>query len=53
MEGTSNLEHDRWMTKITQALRSFRTASLRKAEQAETPRHPTETEGGTTDRDRT
>jgi len=51
MEGTSDIEHDRWMTKITLALRGFRNASLRKAEQAQTPRHPTETQGGTTDRD--
>jgi hypothetical protein len=31
----SNLEHDRWMEKITHALRSFRSASQRKADQAE------------------
>jgi hypothetical protein len=36
MEGTSNVEHDRWMAKITHALRSFRTASLLKAEQVPT-----------------
>ena len=30
-----NLEHDRWMEKITHALRSFRMASQRKADQAQ------------------
>jgi len=49
MEGTPDIEHDRWMTKITLALRGFRTASLRKAEQAQAPRQ-TETQGPT-DRD--
>jgi hypothetical protein len=38
MDGTSTTEHDLWMEKITLALRSFRTASLRKAEQAEAQR---------------
>jgi len=33
MESTSKTEHDRWMEKITDALRSFQTASQRKAEQ--------------------
>ena len=33
MEGTSKIEHDRWMEKITDALRSFRVASLRKIEE--------------------
>ena len=33
MEGTSKIDHDRWMEKITQALRSFRMASLRKVEE--------------------
>lgn len=34
MDGTSNIEHDRWMEKIAHALRSFRMASLRITEQA-------------------
>lgn len=38
MEGTSNNEHDRWMEKITNALRSFRMASQRKAEQMQAHR---------------
>jgi hypothetical protein len=38
MDGTSNTEHDRWMEKITLALRSFRMASQRKADQAEARR---------------
>ena len=32
MEGTDT-DHDRWMDKITNALRSFRQASQRKAEE--------------------
>jgi hypothetical protein len=35
MEGTSKIEHDRWMEKITDALRSFRRESQRKAD----PKH--------------
>jgi len=38
MEGTSNNDHDKWMEKITQALRSFRMASQRKAEQMQAHR---------------
>jgi hypothetical protein len=34
MEGTSS-EHDLWMAKITNALRSFRMATQRKAEQTQ------------------
>ena len=41
MEGTSNIDHDRWMQKITHALRSFRMASQLKAEQTQA-RRPTE-----------
>jgi hypothetical protein len=41
MEGTSNIDHDRWMQKIAHALRSFRMASQLKTEQTQ-PRRPTE-----------
>jgi hypothetical protein len=34
MDGTSS-EHDLWMAKITNALRSFRMATQRKAEQTQ------------------
>jgi hypothetical protein len=40
MEGTTHSEHDQWMDKITQALRSFRAASQRKAEQMQAHRAP-------------
>ncbi len=52
MEGTSNVEHDRWMDKITRALRSFRVASLRKAEQAQA-RRPGEGQDQGTEREHT
>jgi hypothetical protein len=45
MDGTSNIEHDRWMEKIANALRTFRMASQRKADEAQA-RRPCEGQDG-------
>jgi hypothetical protein len=46
MEGTSEIEHDRWMEKIAEALRSFRMASLRKAKELSAPPTTAESAAG-------
>ena len=51
MEGTTN-EHDRWMSKITNALRSFRTATQLKAQQAQARQRDGEGQSEGTERDR-
>jgi hypothetical protein len=52
MNGTTSIEHDRWMEKIANALRSFRMASQRKADEAQ-QRPPAEGHDDDAGRDRT
>jgi hypothetical protein len=52
MDGTSNIDHDRWMEKIALALHSFRMASQLKPEQAQA-RRPAEGQDQSAARDNT